>query len=172
MAKTTSTRDEDIKTLADKIKSIRFAMLTTVDSDGTLKSRPMTTQEVEFDGDLWFFVGLDTEPVRQIKKNGTVNVAYSKPDDNLYVSVSGDAEIVNDDAKKKEFWNPLFKAWFPDGLEDPNLGLIKVSVTGAEYWDAPSGIVVTLVGFAKALITHERYENDESQNKELDLSKK
>jgi general stress protein 26 len=172
MAKTTSTRDADIKTLGEKIKSVRFAMLTTVEPDGTLQSRPMTTQQVEFDGDLWFFVGLDTDPVSAIKSNSNVNVAYAKPEDNLYVSVSGTAEIVEDEAKKKELWNPLFKAWYPDGLEDPTLGLIKVSVTSAEYWDSPLGIVVTLLGFAKAIVTHERYENSESENKELDLSRK
>ncbi|MEO5952066.1 MAG: pyridoxamine 5'-phosphate oxidase family protein [Chloroflexia bacterium] len=172
MATKTSTRDADIKALGEKIKSVRFAMLTTIESDGTLKSRPMTTQQVEFDGDIWFFVGLDGDSVTAIKANENVNLGYAKPDDNLYVSVTGKAEIVNDDAKKKEFWNPLFKAWFPDGLEDPSLGLIKVTVTSAEYWDSPSSLVVTLVGFAKALITHEEYDGGDSQNKEIELAKK
>lgn len=171
MSESTTGMNKDVKTLGEKIKGVRFAMLTTMSPEGKLKSRPMTTMDMEFDGDLWFFVGLDAEQVSEIRGNKNVNLAYAKPDDNLFVSVAGQAEIVNDAAKKKELWNPLYKAWFPKGLEDPNLGLIKVNVQSAEYWDSPSGIVVVLAGFAKALITGKRDKNA-SENEELELAGK
>jgi hypothetical protein len=41
--------------------------------------------------------------------------------------------------------------WFPDGLEDPDLGLLEVTVEDAEYWDAPANKTQRLFGLAKAL---------------------
>lgn len=146
-------RQDNIKKLHDLIKDIRFAMLTTVEEDGTLRSRPMATQEFEFDGDLWFFTSADAPKVKEAQHDRHVNVSYSDPHNQKYVSVSGKAELVSDRAKIEELWNPLFKAWFPDGLDDPNLALLKVNVDKAEYWDSPSSKVVRLLGFAKALAT-------------------
>ncbi|MES1211642.1 MAG: pyridoxamine 5'-phosphate oxidase family protein, partial [Acidobacteriota bacterium] len=40
-------KNEAIEQLYAKIKGIRIAMLTTVDEDGSLRSRPMATQETE-----------------------------------------------------------------------------------------------------------------------------
>ncbi len=153
MKNATNTNQDDVKKLGELIEAIKFAMLTTSDKDGTLRSRPMTTQQVEFDGDLWFFAGKDSGLAQETHKQHQVNLAYAAPDDNRYVSVSGLAEWVQDKQKIKELWNPLYKAWFPDGLDDPNLALLKIHVEKAEYWEAPGGAVVTLVGFVKALAT-------------------
>jgi len=152
-------RQDNIKKLHDLIKDIRFAMLTTVEDDGTLRSRPMATQEFEFDGDLWFFTSADAAKVKEAQHDRHVNVSYSDPHNQKYVSVSGKAELVSDRAKIEDLWNPLFKAWFPDGLDDPNLALLKVNVDKAEYWDSPSSKVVRLLGFAKALATGKQIGN-------------
>ena len=50
-------QSDDIQKLCDLIKGIKITMMTTVEEDGTLHSRPRGTQEAEFDGDLWFFTG-------------------------------------------------------------------------------------------------------------------
>ena len=124
-------REESIEKLKGLIEDIDFGMLTTMDG-GKLRSRPMSTQQVEFDGDLWFFTSDKTHKVDEIEADNRVNIAYSKPDDNVYVSVSGTAAIVKDRAKIEELWNPILKAWFPEGLDDPTLCLLKVSVEEAE----------------------------------------
>jgi general stress protein 26 len=147
-------RQESIKKLNDLIKDIRVAMLTTIDW-GVLRSRPMQTQEFEFDGELWFFTSTETHKTEEIEKDRRVNVSYASPESNSYVSVSGTADIVKDHAKIEELWTPIHKAWFPKGIEDPNLVLLKVTVEQAEYWDAPSGTIVQLFGFIKALVTGE-----------------
>lgn len=145
----------DIETLREQINDIKIAMLTTVDEDGSLRSRPMGTQELEFDGDLWFFVS-DTSPkVQEIRHEQQVNVSYADPASNRYVSVSGRGVIVHDKAKMEQFWNPFLKAWFPDGLESPDIALLKVMVDKAEYWDYTSGKLVQLIGFIKAVVTGE-----------------
>jgi general stress protein 26 len=41
------------------------------------------------------------------------------------------------------------KAYFPNGKDDPNIGLIKVKVYQAEYWEAPYGVATKLLGFAR-----------------------
>jgi len=145
-------RQESIEKLKGLIEEIDFAMLTT-HANGKLRSRPMSTQQFEFDGDLWFFTSEETHKVEEIEKNNEVNVAYSKPEDNTYISVSGTASIVKDREKIEELWNPILKAWFPKGLDDPSLCLLKVSVEEAEYWDSPNSTLVQIAGFVKALVT-------------------
>ena len=156
--------DKSIEKLKSLIEDIDFCMLTTIDG-GYLRSRPMSTQKFELDGDLWFFTSDATHKVDEIKADNRVNVAYSKPDDNCYVSVSGAGEIVKDRAKIEELWSPILKAWFPEGIDDPHLCLLKVTVEQAEYWDAPSSKIIQLVGFVKALATGQ--EADYGENEKL-----
>lgn len=155
-----------VEKLKEMLEGIDFCMLTTIDG-GQLRSRPMSTQQFEFDGDLWFFTRDNTHKADEVAKDPRVNVAYSKPDDNRYVSVSGTAEIVKDRAKMEELWSPILKAWFPDGLEDPHICLLKVGVEQAEYWDAPSSTIVQLFGMAKALATGT--EMSYGENKKINL---
>lgn len=145
--------DSNFDKLRHLIKDIKVAMLTTVGEDGSLQSRPMVMQETEFNGDLWFFTSNRSGKVHAIEKDQHVNVVFASPTDNRYVSVSGLASCVQDREKAKELWSPAVKAWFPDGVDDPELSLIHVEVKSAEYWDVPSGTLVNLVGFAKAIAT-------------------
>ncbi|HUE42188.1 MAG TPA: pyridoxamine 5'-phosphate oxidase family protein [Candidatus Sulfotelmatobacter sp.] len=149
-------REQMVAKVGELIKDINIAMLTTEAEDGLLHSRPMATQKTEFDGTLWFFTGLNTGKISEIDWNPEVNLSYAEASDNRYVSVSGTAEIVDDRAKMEELWSDIYKAWFPQGLDDPDLCLMKVEVTFAEYWDVPSGKMVQVFGFLKALATDER----------------
>jgi general stress protein 26 len=145
-------RQESIEKLKGILEDIDFAMLTT-SANGKFRSRPMSTQEMDANGDLWFFTSDDTHKVEEIEADNRVLVAYSEPDNNTFVSVFGRGEIVKDRAKIEELWSPIYKAWFPEGLDDPKICLLKVSVEEAEYWDAPNSKLVQLAGFVKALVT-------------------
>jgi general stress protein 26 len=70
-----------------------------------------------------------------------------------YVSVSGTVEIVRDKEKMKELWTPWIKPWFPKGLDDFDLVLLKVTIDEAEYWDAPGSAAMRAYGLAKAVAT-------------------
>ncbi len=159
-------RDQSIEKLRELTEGIDFCMLTTIDG-GHLRSRPMSTQRFEFDGDLWFFTSDNTHKIAEIEKDNRVNAAYSNPDDNLYLSVSGHAEVVKDRTKIEELWSPVLKAWFPEGVDDPHLCLLKIQVEGAEYWDAPSSKIVQLFGMVKAIATGQ--EADYGENKKINL---
>jgi general stress protein 26 len=160
------TYQENVEKLRELIKDVDFAMLTTVDVDGSLRSRPMSTQEAEFDGDLWFFTSTDTGKVDDIERENRVNVAYAKPDKHLYVSISGTAHLVKDWAKMEELWSPVYKAYFPKGLDDPALSLLKVEVEKAEYWES-YGLIPTVIGFVKAMAGQ---ESELGENEKLNLS--
>ena len=71
---------EQVKKVADLAKGIRIGMLTTVDADGHFISRPMAQQEVEFDGDLWFFAERNSRKVAQIAANPHVGVTLTSDD--------------------------------------------------------------------------------------------
>lgn len=157
------TREEAITKLYELIKDIDFAMMTTVDTDGVLRSRPMSTQETESDDALWFFTSDKTHKTEEIEKDNRVNLSYASPNDNAYVSVSGTAEIVRDKAKMEELWNPILKAWFPDGLETPGICLLKVTAEQAEYWDSSNSKIVQIVGFVKAVVTGKRADGGENE---------
>lgn len=157
-----NTREESINKLQKLTEGIDFCMLTTMDG-GYLRSRPMSTQEFDVEGELWFFTSDNTHKVEEIEKDNRVNVAYSKPDDNTYISVSGRAEISKNRAKIEELWSPILKAWFPEGLEDPHLCLLKISVEQAEYWDSPSSKLVEIFGFVKSLATGQQASYGENE---------
>ena len=148
----------------DKDTGLSFAMLTTVGPDGSLRSRPMATLKTDFDGDLWFFTASPSGKVAELHADNRVNVSYSLPNEHRFVSVAGHAELVRDAAKIRSLWNPLYKAWFPEGPDDPSIALIRVSVEQVEYWDSPSGMMVTLFGLAKAVLTGKRYEGEISEH--------
>lgn len=160
-------RREQLKELGELIKDVRIAMLTTTTPDGRLVSRPLATQDVEFDGDLWFATGADSGKVAEIKADSHVNVAYANPSKNSFVSVSGTASIVHDRAKIDELWSPAMKVYFPEGKDDPNLRLIRVRAETAEYWDGPGSAVGKAVYMLSAAVTGDAATM--SENERLDL---
>lgn len=146
-------RAKAIKLLRDKVKGIKIAMLTTVDPDGTLHSRPMATQDMQDDGHLWFFTYADAPKVGAVAHDTQVNLSYVKEDDNRYVSISGSAQLVRDRAKIDEYWKPFLQAWFPNGKDDPNLALLDITIHEAQYWEGPSNFVGEALVIAKDIIT-------------------
>src|SRR5215207_9928959 len=158
--------DEQMHKVARLIKGERFGFLTTTTPDGTLTSRPMTLQEVEFDGDLWFFAERGSNPVRHITASPEVNVGVGSG--GTWVSLTGDAIVVEDAAKKRELWNSAVEAWFPQGPDDASVVLIKVQADSAEYWDSPGGRLATAFSFVKSKVTGDRIEAGE--NEKVDLS--
>jgi general stress protein 26 len=166
----TQDRDTSIARLREMIKDIGIAMFTTATRDGALHSRPMATQQVEFDGTLWFFTRQDTAKTEEIAEHRRVNIAYSNADAQRYVSMSGVATIVRDRAKAAQLWSPAYRTWFPDGLEDPEMILLRVDVEQAEYWDAGASRMTALAGFAKSLPTGRPFSAGEHEKMTLDPS--
>lgn len=147
-------RAEALNKLRQLITDINFAMLTTVSSDGMLRSRPMATQQFDtVTGELWFFTADDSAKANEVAHEQHVGISYASPAKQDYVSISGRARLIRDRKKAAELWTPMAKIWFPDGLDDPRLALLCVEIEAAEYWDSPSGMMVELYGLAKLALT-------------------
>jgi len=153
-------RDEHVAKLAELIADTQVGMFTTIADDRPM-SRPMAMQEIEFDGDLWFFTKQGGRKVNQIGREPRVNVSFASR--SSWVSVTGEAEVVRDVAKAKELWNAGIEAWFPDGPEAPDIVLLKVHVDGAEYWDAPGAGLVSELSFMKAKVTGKPYHIEDQK---------
>jgi general stress protein 26 len=149
----TQAAQAQLQDLREKIRDVRFGMFTTLDPDGKLSSRPMTSQQVDDQGQIWFFTSDVSGFVRHLPEHPRVNVSFSDPEDSLYVSISGNAELTRDRGKIDELWNPLAAAWFDGGKDDPHLALIRLHIDSAEYWDTHSSKMTQLYALAKSALT-------------------
>jgi general stress protein 26 len=147
-----------------------MVMLSTLDEDGTIHSRPMGTQEIDEDGNMWFFTSSESGKVASIEAHPQVNLSYAEPKSGTYVSVVGEAQVTHDPAKARELWNPMMKAWFPEGVNEPDLVLLKVAIQSAEYWDAPQGKMVQMVGIAKAALSGKPFQAKKGEHGKVILN--
>lgn len=146
---------EAIKKIKDLIKDEKVAMLTTLSPEGKLMSRPMHTQEVEMDQEeFWFITEKDTDKYREININPNVNLAYAGKS---YVSISGTAEFVQDEKKKKEYFNKVVEKVLNTSADDPNSILVKVTPEIAEYWESGFN-VKTVKEFVKKMASSKSIE--------------
>lgn len=152
MAKSHPATPEQMQKLWEMIKSIQTAMLTS-DDDGVLRSRPMVAAQKDFDGVLWFFTRVGSHKVSEVEHENRVNISYADSQKQNYVSLSGTALIVTDANVVKAHWNEAMRTWFPKGSDDPDIAIMRVGVTQAEYWDSPSSAMVYLFGYVKAVTT-------------------
>ena len=143
------------ETLWHLIKDMKFAMFTHRHADGQLHAHPLTTQNRSLDekGTLYFFVSKATELGQRVQADGNVCVTYGDPGKDTWVSISGTARVSEDRALKERLYNPLVKAWFPGGLDDPNLELLEVQVGHAEYWNIQESKMTQLLKMATAAVT-------------------
>jgi general stress protein 26 len=161
-------RADDLQKLRELVKEIDFCMLTTVDEKGDLHSRPMSSNgDIDHNGDIWFFTNASSHKVSEIQKLPKVNVSFADPANQHYISISGNAQLVRDQNKIEELWRPEFKMWFPEGKDDPDIALLRVSLEKAEYWDSPSSTVGFMLSFVSSLVTGK--EADHGENKKLEF---
>ena len=147
------------------MKKTRTAMLTHVDAQGRLISKPMSTQDVDFDGTVRFIAERSSDQVQDLLQRPAVNVSYA--DDDSWVSLAGTARVVDDVAKLRELWDTFTGAWLEGGPENPDNVLIEIVPSSAEYWDTPGGGALTQVAnLVKAKVTGKRIKGD---NEVVDL---
>jgi general stress protein 26 len=147
-------RTDTTAKLWELIRHIKYGMFTANHGNGHLHSRPMTTlNRDEQGGVLWFFMSRSGEPAIDIESMPEVNVSYSDPGRDAYVSISGTARVVHDPAQKSALWSPLAQAWFPGGISDPDLALVAVTINHAEYWDVKTNKATKIFEMAKATMT-------------------
>jgi general stress protein 26 len=142
------------------VEDIDFTMLTTQDDGGHLVSRPMSTRQMDGNGDIWFFTAEDSKKVEEAESDRDVGLSYCDAKGMRYVSVAGRASVVHDDEKMKELYTPSLDIWFQDGLDTPGIALLKVTPVETEFWEPSKGKVAMAAGMLKALVTRDTPDDD------------
>lgn len=164
----TQTQANDLQKLREMVKDIDFCMLTTIDEDGALHSRPMSVNgEIDPNGDLWFFTSVSSHKVSEVARSPKVNASFADPENQRYVSVTGVAQVVRDRTKIDQLWKPQFKIWFPEGKDDPDIALLRITLEKAEYWDSPSSTISYALSFVSSLVTGK--QPDMGENRKLEI---
>jgi general stress protein 26 len=136
------------------IKDIKFGMLVTNEEDGSsLRSRPMTLVQNQYDGTLYFYTNKHDGKAYEIKKDRDICITFSDPSAKIYVSLSGKANLTTDSALIDRYWNKFVSAWFPEGKEDPNLAMLEIKIDSGEHWKTDENMFAQLYEIAKANLT-------------------
>ena len=131
----------------------KTCMFCTHDATGDMKARPMSTNKTDGYGNIWFLSDRLSELNDQLKNSSIVDLLYVNTKDNTYCTVKGIAQVSRDQGLINELWNPIAKAWFKEGKEDPRISVIKVIPQDAHYWDTKSGKFVGFLKMAASAVT-------------------
>ena len=145
--------EEGRKKIAELVKGIRIAMMTTQAEDGSMDARPMAVQDKPFDGTLWFLTRGSSEKVGELERDRHVTLTFSEPSDSKYIALKGRASVTKDRGKVHELWNPMYKAWFPQGEDDPEITVLRVDVIEGQFWEASSSKVLLYAKYLAAAVT-------------------
>lgn len=156
------TSEDAVKKFRDLVQDVNVCMFTTIDDKDQLFSRPMSTVQIDSDGNAWFFTNEFSETIQEVSKDNRVYLIYSHPGRNVYVTVKGTCSVIVNRKKIDELWNPILKAWFPGGKDDPKLCLVKVTTEEAEYWNSNSSKMAVYFKMLKAIANKEKYSEGET----------
>ncbi|WP_214000682.1 pyridoxamine 5'-phosphate oxidase family protein [Arsukibacterium sp.] len=144
------------------IKNIKTGMLTTLHGS-ELRSRPMVLVQDEYDGTLWFYTDLESEKVLEIEKDHDVCLSFADPDNQTYVSLTGVGRAINDKKLVEKYWNSFVAAWFPEGKDAPNVGMLEIKIQKGEHWDSDSSKMMKSIKTMTAKVKGEKPDLGEHQ---------
>lgn len=156
------THNQNIEKLIEMVKDVRICMLITNEKKAeNLSGRPMSIAKIDDDGTMWFFTKESSYKVNEIEESKKVSIAITNESTNNYLMINGTATLTSDKTKMAALWNSIMKAWFPLGLDDPDMALIKVVPNEVNYWDSSSNKMVVLFNMLKAIVTGKEYDEGE-----------
>ena len=112
------TRDSLMTIAHAIIDSARSRTLITVDEDGKPQARTISVFPLEDDMVIWLGTSTRSRKVKQIKNNPNVMVFYYDTKGHSYVSIAGQARLVNDPKKKAHYWKKSWTRYYPDPEKD------------------------------------------------------
>jgi general stress protein 26 len=145
---------EAIAKLRSLVTDIMVCLFCTdLQTDDGATCRPMTALKVCDQGNIWFFSDKNSDKNKAIEADQQVQLFFSHPGKSSYLVVNGEATIILDQAKIDELWTPLAKIWFKEGKQDPSISVIKVTPTGAYYWDTDSSQMINFLKVVASVVT-------------------
>lgn len=124
----------ELERLAILIRPISVAIMTSLNINGELVSRPMWPLVMDQQGAIWFFTNLRSAKLDHLDE---INFSFAEVSRATFVSISGSGELNTDKLRIRSLWTPAARSWFADGPDSSNLGLLKFTPKSAEYWNSP-----------------------------------
>ena len=131
-------------------------------------SCPMSTQQVEDDGTIWFLSAKDSDHNADLAQDGACQLIYSsKVGETDHLSLFGNAEVTFDRAKAEELFDTMEKAWFPGGIDDPNFSMIRFTPSQGYYWDTKHGKMISFAKMMASIVTGSSADGGVSGKREI-----
>ena len=146
--------DEALAKIRDLLAKFPIAFMVTV-TDGHVTARPIGVvgDHEQFDGTLWFITDKRSRKISAIESGATTALLFQNDEAGDYLHLSGRAAVVEDRARLEQLYTTLQRTWFPKGLDDPDITLVRFDADEASYWDSHDSYARLAAAFAKSLIT-------------------
>jgi len=152
--KDTLTGEDALTKIRELLKQFPVAFMVTVRGP-EVAARPIgiVGDHGAFDGSLWFITDRRSRKVQAIQSGATTALLFQNDREGAYLHLTGQASVVENPEKLREFYTPVQRAWFPDGVDDPHITLLRFDATTASYWDGHASILRLAAAFAKSVLT-------------------
>jgi general stress protein 26 len=144
---------EAIQKLKTLVKHNNICMFITFLTEIPMQARPMSAQEVDNEGNLWFLSSKSSNKNFEIGEDARVQFFFANTGNSEYLSIYGHAEVLRDREKIEQIWSPIVKAWFQEGKDDPDLSVIKVTPEDINYWDTKNSKMVSLFKIMTSVVS-------------------
>jgi general stress protein 26 len=152
--KETLTGDDALTKIRELLKKLPIAFMVTVHGPD-IAARPIGVvgDHGAFDGSLWFITDRRSRKVQAIQRGATTALLFQNDRDGTYLHLTGHASVVENPQKLRELYTPVQRTWFPDGVDDPHITLVRFDAITASYWDGHASILRLAAAFTKSLLT-------------------
>jgi len=133
-----ATQSELIEAARALMTEARFCSLVTLDSTGAPQVRVMDPFAPDDDMVVWLGTNRHSRKVSQIRRDPRVVLHYVSPSNTGYVTIHGQAEIVDDPDEKASRWKPEWESLYAD--RDADYVLIKVIPESLQILDLSRGL--------------------------------
>jgi len=155
------THKKAIEKLKELSESARICMFCTNLTELPMNSRPMSLQECDQEGNLWFISSAESNKNFEIEEENKVQLYFMNNGSAEYLSIYGKAFIYKDKNTIEEKWSSLANAWFEDGKDDPKVTIIRVTPVETYYWDTKAAKFISMLSFIAAAVTGTKTDNSD-----------
>lgn len=107
-------------------------IITSVNKEGYPRPVPMSKIKSEGATTVWMSTGSYSLKTKDFAANPKAGLCYQEGGNS--VALTGEVEIIDDEATKQEMWQDWFINHFPGGPTDPTYILLKFKGTDATIW--------------------------------------
>jgi len=157
---------QKIRELVEEAQTCFFCTVARV--EGSTGVRPMSVQQVDDDGNLWFLSASDSHKNLELEQDATVDLYFQGSAHSDFLHLKGVATVSEDREKIAELWEPMSQTWFTGGIDDPRITVIRVVPSEGYYWDNKHGNAIAALKIVVGAMLHKTM--DDSIEGRLDVA--